>query len=48
MSVPFKIPDEKVLFLRHPPTGYTAAENCNLQVGYTVAGDYHRNWARVS
>jgi threonine dehydrogenase-like Zn-dependent dehydrogenase len=22
MSVPFKIPDEKALFLRNPPTGY--------------------------
>ena len=36
--VPNEIPDEKVLFLSDIfPTGYMAAENCNIQKGDTVA-----------
>ncbi len=37
-KVPDGLPDEKVLFLSDIfPTGYMAAENCNLQPGDTVA-----------
>ncbi|KTD30171.1 MULTISPECIES: zinc-dependent alcohol dehydrogenase [Legionella] len=36
--VPKEIPDEKVLFLSDIfPTGYMAAENCNIKAGDTVA-----------
>ncbi len=36
--VPSDIPDEKLLFLSDIfPTGYMAAENCNIQAGDTVA-----------
>ncbi len=38
LKVPEGIPDEKVLFLSDIlPTGYMAAENCNIQPGDTVA-----------
>jgi threonine dehydrogenase-like Zn-dependent dehydrogenase len=38
LKVPDGIPDEKVLFLSDIfPTGYMAAENCNIQPGDTVA-----------
>src|SRR3954468_10805775 len=38
MKVPDGIPDEKVLFLSDIfPTGYMAAENCNIEPGDTVA-----------
>lgn len=38
MVVPDDIPDEKVLFLTDIfPTGYMAAENCNIKPGDTVA-----------
>ena len=38
IKIPEGIPDEKVLFLSDIfPTGYMAAENCNLQPGDTVA-----------
>ena len=38
LKVPDGIPDEKVLFLTDIfPTGYMAAENCNIQPGDTVA-----------
>lgn len=38
IKVPQGIPDEKVLFLSDIfPTGYMAAENCNIQKGDTVA-----------
>jgi threonine dehydrogenase-like Zn-dependent dehydrogenase len=38
MKVPDNIPDEKVLFLTDVfPTGYMAAENCDIQPGDTVA-----------
>jgi len=38
LKVPEDIPDEKVLFLGDIfPTGYMAAENCNIQPGDTVA-----------
>jgi threonine dehydrogenase-like Zn-dependent dehydrogenase len=37
--VPDGLPDEKVLFLTDIfPTGYMAAENCNIQPGYGIAG----------
>jgi threonine dehydrogenase-like Zn-dependent dehydrogenase len=37
-KVPSHLPDEKVLFLTDIfPTGYMAAENCNIQPGQTVA-----------
>jgi threonine dehydrogenase-like Zn-dependent dehydrogenase len=37
-KVPLELPDEKVLFLTDIlPTGYMAAENCNIQPGDTVA-----------
>jgi threonine dehydrogenase-like Zn-dependent dehydrogenase len=38
IKIPNGIPDEKVLFLSDIfPTGYMAAENCNIQSGDTVA-----------
>jgi threonine dehydrogenase-like Zn-dependent dehydrogenase len=38
IKVPDSLPDEKVLFLSDIfPTGYQAAENCNIQEGDTVA-----------
>jgi threonine dehydrogenase-like Zn-dependent dehydrogenase len=38
IKIPEEIPDEKALFLSDIfPTGYMAAENCNLQPGDTVA-----------
>lgn len=38
LKIPDGIPDEKVLFLSDVfPTGYMAAENCNIQPGDTVA-----------
>ncbi len=38
MKVPDSLPDEKVLFLTDIfPTGYMAAENCNIEPGDTVA-----------
>jgi threonine dehydrogenase-like Zn-dependent dehydrogenase len=38
LKVPDGLPDEKVLFLTDIfPTGYMAAENCNIQPGDTVA-----------
>ena len=38
LKIPDGIPDEKVLFLSDIfPTGYMAAENCNIQPGDTVA-----------
>jgi threonine dehydrogenase-like Zn-dependent dehydrogenase len=38
IKVPDDLPDEKVLFLSDIfPTGYMAAENCNIQPGDTVA-----------
>jgi threonine dehydrogenase-like Zn-dependent dehydrogenase len=38
IKIPEGIPDEKVLFLSDIfPTGYMAAENCNIQEGDTVA-----------
>lgn len=38
IKVPAHLPDEKVLFLSDIyPTGYQAAENCNIQPGDTVA-----------
>ncbi|RUQ84980.1 zinc-dependent alcohol dehydrogenase [Legionella septentrionalis] len=38
IKIPNEIPDEKVLFLTDIfPTGYMAAENCNIQEGDTVA-----------
>jgi threonine dehydrogenase-like Zn-dependent dehydrogenase len=38
LKIPNGIPDEKVLFLSDIfPTGYMAAENCNIQPGDTVA-----------
>lgn len=38
MKIPDGIPDEKVVFLTDIfPTGYMAAENCNIQPGDTVA-----------
>jgi threonine dehydrogenase-like Zn-dependent dehydrogenase len=38
IKIPAGIPDEKVLFLSDIfPTGYMAAENCNIQEGDTVA-----------
>ena len=38
IKIPDGIPDEKVLFLSDIfPTGYMAAENCNIQPGDTVA-----------
>jgi threonine dehydrogenase-like Zn-dependent dehydrogenase len=38
IKIPDGIPDEKVLFLSDIfPTGYMAAENCNIQEGDTVA-----------
>lgn len=38
MKIPEGLPDEKVLFLSDIfPTGYMAAENCNIQRGETVA-----------
>jgi len=38
IKIPAGIPDEKVLFLSDIfPTGYMAAENCNIQPGDTVA-----------
>ncbi|HSB29880.1 MAG TPA: zinc-dependent alcohol dehydrogenase [Pyrinomonadaceae bacterium] len=38
IKIPEGIPDEKVLFLSDIfPTGYMAAENCNIQPGDTVA-----------
>jgi threonine dehydrogenase-like Zn-dependent dehydrogenase len=38
VKIPEGIPDEKVLFLSDIfPTGYMAAENCNIQEGDTVA-----------
>src|SRR5262249_20855867 len=37
-KIPADLPDEKVLFLTDIfPTGYMAAENCNLRPGDTVA-----------
>jgi threonine dehydrogenase-like Zn-dependent dehydrogenase len=37
-EIPAELPDEKVLFLTDIfPTGYMAAENCNIQPGDTVA-----------
>ena len=38
IKVPDPLPDEQVLFLSDIfPTGYMAAENCNIQPGDTVA-----------
>lgn len=38
LKIPAGIPDEKVLFLSDIfPTGYMAAENCNIQKGDTIA-----------
>jgi threonine dehydrogenase-like Zn-dependent dehydrogenase len=38
LKVPDELPDEKVIFLTDIfPTGYMAAENCNIQPGDTVA-----------
>ena len=38
LKVPAGLPDEKVLFLSDIfPTGYMAAENCNIQPGDTIA-----------
>ena len=38
LQIPDHLPDEKVLFLSDIfPTGYMAAENCNIQPGDTVA-----------
>ena len=38
LKIPDGVPDEKVLFLSDIfPTGYMAAENCNIQPGDTVA-----------
>jgi threonine dehydrogenase-like Zn-dependent dehydrogenase len=38
LKVPEELPDEKVLFLSDIfPTGYMAAENCNIEPGDTVA-----------
>lgn len=38
LKVPEELPDEKVIFLSDIfPTGYMAAENCNIQPGDTVA-----------
>jgi threonine dehydrogenase-like Zn-dependent dehydrogenase len=38
LKIPAGIPDEKVLFLSDIfPTGYMAAENCNIQRGDTIA-----------
>jgi threonine dehydrogenase-like Zn-dependent dehydrogenase len=38
LKIPADIPDEKVLFLSDIfPTGYMAAENCNIQPGDTIA-----------
>src|SRR5678815_3398408 len=38
IKIPEGIPDEKVLFLSDIfPTGYMAAENCNIQPGDTIA-----------
>jgi threonine dehydrogenase-like Zn-dependent dehydrogenase len=38
LKVPDELPDEKVIFLSDIfPTGYMAAENCNIQPGDTVA-----------
>lgn len=38
LKVPASLPDDKVLFLSDIfPTGYMAAENCNIQEGDTVA-----------
>jgi len=38
VKIPEELPDEKVLFLSDIfPTGYQAAENCNIQPGDTVA-----------
>ncbi len=38
IKIPDSLPDEKVLFLSDIfPTGYMAAENCNIQKGDTVA-----------
>jgi len=38
IKIPEELPDEKVLFLSDIlPTGYMAAENCNIQPGDTVA-----------
>jgi threonine dehydrogenase-like Zn-dependent dehydrogenase len=38
IKIPEELPDEKVLFLSDIlPTGYMAAENCNIQPGDTIA-----------
>jgi threonine dehydrogenase-like Zn-dependent dehydrogenase len=38
IKIPAELPDEKVLFLSDIfPTGYMAAENCNIQPGDTIA-----------
>lgn len=38
LKIPDELPDEKVIFLSDIfPTGYMAAENCNIQPGDTVA-----------
>ena len=38
LKIPSDLPDEKVLFLSDIfPTGYMAAENCNIQPGDTIA-----------
>jgi threonine dehydrogenase-like Zn-dependent dehydrogenase len=38
LKVPDGIPDEKVLFLSDIfPTGFMAAENCNIEPGHTIA-----------
>src|SRR2546422_10459553 len=38
LKIPQGIPDDKVVFLSDIfPTGYMAAENCNIQKGDTVA-----------
>src|SRR5450432_395059 len=38
LKIPEELPDEKVIFLSDIfPTGYMAAENCNIQGGDTVA-----------
>ena len=38
IKVPAELPDEQVLFLSDIfPTGYMAAENCNIKPGHIVA-----------
>lgn len=52
LKIPDGVPDEKVVFLTDIfPTGYMAAENCNIQPGDTVAvwgcGPVQGKWCEV-